>query len=298
MKKKFAVFCVILCLASCFVFPASAARTTPISSIYYPMVYNSVGDVEIAYLFEFEPVYGDEVQINNTDFRVTYTHSYDTSDFGECNVGAIYFTIALDESLLNYSSDEYSLHVSYRTGPQDKSAVDSEIGNYFDLLLDSYDNTCPKIFGITNCSTNELYKYSDDSSRYNFDETEFCFYNSYTFTGAAMDAALSSDMTFGLPIFLQDTNVYIDLEISFTTLDGTPVESPLSKLTLGTGIVASLVDTIGAFLAGVGGNIVALFNAIVMTESGTLSYFAIWSLVFLGVGLAGGVIAAILRKIG
>lgn len=297
MKKKFVVFCVILCLASCFVFPASAASTTPISSIYYPMVYNSVGDVQIGLFGDAEHVYGDEVQINNTDFRVTYSHSYDKSDFNECNIGALFFTIALDERLLNYSSDEYSLHVSYRTGPQDKSAVDPEIGGYYDLLLDSND-TCPKIFGITNFTTNELYRYSDDKSNYNFDETEFCFYNSYTFTGAAMDAALSSDMSFGLPIFLEDTNGYVDLEISITTLDGTPVELSPSKPTLGTGIVASLVDTIGAFLAGVGGNIVAVFNAIVMTESGTLSYFAIWSLVFLGVGLAGGVIAAILRKIG
>lgn len=297
MKKKFAVFCVILCLASCFVFPASAASTTPISSIYYPMVYNSVGDVQIMYA-DGENVFAyiSEVQVENTDFRVKYSHDIDSSNFIDNDVGVLCFSIALDERLLDYSSDEYSLHVSWRTGLQDDSDIDEYFLDYYDMFADSNDPLYT-VFGLTESSTYKPSKYSDYSYSWNFDQTELYFYNSYTFTGAAMDAALASDMSFALPN-IPSGDGYVDLEIFITTLDGTPVEFPPPKPTLGTGIVTSLVNTIGAFLAGVGGNIVAVFNAIVVTETGTLSSFAIWSLVFLGVGLAGGVIAAILRKIG
>lgn len=67
---------------------------------------------------------------------------------------------------------------------------------------------------------------------------------------------------------------------------------------MGANIVSTVVDAIGAFLTGVGGNIVEVFDQIVVTESGELTNFAVWALVFLGVGLAGGVIGAILRKVG
>lgn len=67
---------------------------------------------------------------------------------------------------------------------------------------------------------------------------------------------------------------------------------------MGASIVTTVVDAIGAFLTGVGGNIVDVFDKIVVTESGQLTNFAVWALVFLGVGLAGGVIGAILRKVG
>lgn len=67
---------------------------------------------------------------------------------------------------------------------------------------------------------------------------------------------------------------------------------------MGASIVTTVVDAIGAFLTGVGGNIVDVFDQIVVTESGQLTNFAVWALVFLGVGLAGGVIGSILRKVG
>lgn len=298
MKKKFAVFCAILCLASCFVFPASAASITPIDSIYYPMIYNSTGDVQIGYYDNVgDYSYGNEVQVNNTDFRVTYSNGLNASNYGTGTIGAVSFSIVLDERLLDYSGDQYSLRVSWCTGVLDKSSVSDDVVNNYDLYVYG-DSSYGKVFGLTSSSIYKPYKYSDYNVSFDIDQTERNFYNSYTFTGAAMDAALSSDMSFVLPTFISSSSGYIDLEISITTLDGTPVEFPPPKPTLGTGIVASLVDTIGAFLAGVGGNIVAVFNAIVVTETGTLSSFAVWSLVFLGVGLAGGVIAAILRKIG
>lgn len=63
-------------------------------------------------------------------------------------------------------------------------------------------------------------------------------------------------------------------------------------------IVSTIVDAIKSFLSGVGNTIVDLFDGIVVDSTGALTNFATWALVFLGVGLASGVIAAVLRKVG
>lgn len=69
--------------------------------------------------------------------------------------------------------------------------------------------------------------------------------------------------------------------------------------TLGGSIVSTVIDALGEFLTGVGGNIVEVFNKIVVDPTtGGLTNFAVWSLVFLGVGLATGVIGSIIRKVG
>lgn len=68
--------------------------------------------------------------------------------------------------------------------------------------------------------------------------------------------------------------------------------------TLGGSIVTTVVDAIKSFLSGVGNSIVTLFDGIVVGSNGGLTNFATWALVFLGVGLASGVIAAVLRKVG
>ena len=68
--------------------------------------------------------------------------------------------------------------------------------------------------------------------------------------------------------------------------------------TLGGSIVTTVVEAIKAFLSGVGNSIVTLFDGIVVGSNGGLTNFATWALVFLGVGLASGVIAAVLRKVG
>ena len=75
-------------------------------------------------------------------------------------------------------------------------------------------------------------------------------------------------------------------------------ESTTTAVTLGSSIVTTVVDAIKSFLTGVGNSIVDLFDGIVVAENGGLTNFAIWALVFLGVGLASGVIAAVLRKVG
>ena len=71
-----------------------------------------------------------------------------------------------------------------------------------------------------------------------------------------------------------------------------------STTTLGSSIVTTVVDAIKSFLSGVGNSIVTLFDGIVVSANGGLTNFATWALVFLGVGLASGVIAAVLRKVG
>lgn len=73
---------------------------------------------------------------------------------------------------------------------------------------------------------------------------------------------------------------------------GTPSAS------LGGSIVTTVVDAIKSFLSGVGDSIVSLFDGIVINSNGGLTNFATWALVFLGVGLASGVIASVLRKVG
>lgn len=75
-------------------------------------------------------------------------------------------------------------------------------------------------------------------------------------------------------------------------------EGASGTATLGGSIVTAVVDAIQAFLAGVGNSIVDLFDGIVVAENGGLTNFAVWALVFLGIGLASGVIAAVLRKVG
>lgn len=74
--------------------------------------------------------------------------------------------------------------------------------------------------------------------------------------------------------------------------------SSTAVVTLGSSIVGTVVDAIKAFLTGIGNSIVDLFDGIVVAENGGLTNFATWALVFLGVGLASGVIAAVLRKVG
>ena len=68
--------------------------------------------------------------------------------------------------------------------------------------------------------------------------------------------------------------------------------------TMAASIVSTIVEAIGSFLIGVGGNIVEVFDKIVVAENGGLTNFAVWALVFGGIALAGGVISAILRKVG
>lgn len=71
-----------------------------------------------------------------------------------------------------------------------------------------------------------------------------------------------------------------------------------TTVTLGGSIVDTVVTAIKAFLTGVGNSIVSLFDGIVVGSNGGLTNFATWALVFLGVGLASGVIASVLRKVG
>lgn len=78
--------------------------------------------------------------------------------------------------------------------------------------------------------------------------------------------------------------------------DGSTVGPTVSNL--GGSIVNTVVTAIKGFLSGVGDTIVSLFDGIVVTTGGGLTNFATWALVFLGIGLASGVIAAVLRKVG
>ena len=66
-------------------------------------------------------------------------------------------------------------------------------------------------------------------------------------------------------------------------------------------IINLIINAIKDFAAGVGSVIVDVFNSVALqTVEGvtTLTPFAIWTLVFLGVSLTIGVITAILRKVG
>ena len=87
--------------------------------------------------------------------------------------------------------------------------------------------------------------------------------------------------------------VALPCAVSAFAADGTA-----GTTTLGGSIVTTVVDAIKSFLSGVGNSIVTLFDGIVVGSNGGLTNFATWALVFLGVGLASGVIAAVLRKVG
>ena len=63
-------------------------------------------------------------------------------------------------------------------------------------------------------------------------------------------------------------------------------------------IISTITSTITSFLTSVAGNIVDVFNKVAVTADGKLTDFAIWALVFLGVGLGTTVIGAVLRKVG
>lgn len=77
-----------------------------------------------------------------------------------------------------------------------------------------------------------------------------------------------------------------------------PPTDSTAAVSLGGSIVTTVVDAIKSFLSGVGDSIVSLFDGIVINSNGGLTNFATWALVFLGVGLASGVIASVLRKVG
>lgn len=63
-------------------------------------------------------------------------------------------------------------------------------------------------------------------------------------------------------------------------------------------VVGAIVSTIQTFLSGVGNAFVDFFNVTLLTEEGTLTTFATWCLVIIGIGFAMSVIGAVLRKIG
>ena len=63
-------------------------------------------------------------------------------------------------------------------------------------------------------------------------------------------------------------------------------------------IISTITSAITSFITAIAGNIVEVFNKIAVTADGKLTDFAIWALVFLGVGLGTTVISAVLRKVG
>ena len=67
-------------------------------------------------------------------------------------------------------------------------------------------------------------------------------------------------------------------------------------------ITQDVVSSIGIFLEGMGTNIVNLFNELVVTTGAngeqTISVFAAWSLAFVGIGFAAGLIRKLTRKAG
>lgn len=63
-------------------------------------------------------------------------------------------------------------------------------------------------------------------------------------------------------------------------------------------IIQTIVDAFQSFLTGTASGIVDAFQAIALTENGQLSNFAIWALVFAGVGLGGLIISKVTAKVG
>lgn len=63
-------------------------------------------------------------------------------------------------------------------------------------------------------------------------------------------------------------------------------------------VVGAIVSTITTFLTGVGAAFVDFFDTTLLTSDGSLTTFATWCLVIIGLGFAMSVIGAVLRKIG
>lgn len=65
-----------------------------------------------------------------------------------------------------------------------------------------------------------------------------------------------------------------------------------------TEIVSAITSAFTGLLTGLGSGIVDVFDKIVMTSEGKLTNFAIWTLAFLGVGLAIAIYKSVCRKVG
>lgn len=63
-------------------------------------------------------------------------------------------------------------------------------------------------------------------------------------------------------------------------------------------IVSTIVQAFTSLVTGIAGGVVDAFNAIAVNSEGGLTDFAIWALVFAGVGMATAIIAAVTRKVG
>lgn len=63
-------------------------------------------------------------------------------------------------------------------------------------------------------------------------------------------------------------------------------------------IISTIVEAFTSLVTGIAGGVVDAFNAIAVTSEGGLTDFAVWALVFAGVGMATAIIAAVTRKVG
>ncbi len=76
-----------------------------------------------------------------------------------------------------------------------------------------------------------------------------------------------------------------------------PIVTQAADATFGaTTIVQTIVDAFSGLLSGGADAIVTLFNTVFMNEAGGISNFGIWSLAFIGVGAAFGIIRLLKRK--
>lgn len=66
----------------------------------------------------------------------------------------------------------------------------------------------------------------------------------------------------------------------------------------GSGIVGTITDSFTSFVTGIGRGITTLFQNLFTNADGNISTFAIVSLSMVGLGIASGIVYAILRKIG
>ena len=64
---------------------------------------------------------------------------------------------------------------------------------------------------------------------------------------------------------------------------------------IGTQIIEEILEAFVAFLSGIGEGILAVFNSLVLDESGALTTFAVWGLVFGALAMAWAIFMLVTR---
>lgn len=230
MKKILAILCAILCLMSCFVFPASAAGST-IGIPASPVLASSMYAGSLAYIdADHDVQLTSEVPVNNSSYPLYFSHGMSGEiaiDDTYAGAGALFFSVDFDSDTYSlYSSEEYNLRVSWATYSQGKTYTYTDTQYYAADTDLTYINTIvkvPMMFGISENDSTPLSTYGVYDEQYSWNQ--YGYYDEYLFTGDIVDTILSgSNCKMCVPLWLDCTD--LALEFSMTLEPVSSSETP------------------------------------------------------------------------